>query len=549
MDEDFNLKLAKLQQLSATCRNVEVSAEGGRVPERALKKQLNFKLKNGIDKNKLKSYTSSIPTRAGSKGKKNASQCHISSTNRSGSRNWIKKRGIGTNIIAGASSHRSKKSNLIKASTVECVKDQLTNYSSQRKMKSKNSKRSISRDINKSKIDSKKQGSKKPSLFDYYSSLVLFKNVVYDKWWKREKIGNRIVIGPKIGINPVGISGELVKALKELINQCDNTSIPEMYPLKGVYKSGWLLFYDFAQETSESKANLMITNPNKDDLTGILQKNMFFNAGSIMVMPELRMECINSPQRNKEYYQTKVNMFCVYPNWSFEIYPIKTISLIDKPLSRKLTQWVEVSDILDFQYGYLSLDTKGRMITFSHNDSDADKYPLVGIWVHGLSANEDDLNDRHLTRNEKEDIKTASLRHYKLWQWLIGFLLKKNSLPTRSASKSKNTFLLLNFLKVGVAINPQLYEFKLCGWIDANDNKWVVSKYTNSSHCSLTSNKNLTYKFSSSDTHSFEKFYSMCKPSGRTTIYEKSQRKSTRRKNKSRNQSKDDKSIRNNKTT
>lgn len=53
----------------------------------------------------------------------------------------------------------------------------------------------------------------------------------------------------------------------------------------------------------------MITNPNSDETTGILQNSLLDLKGNVTYIPEFRMESMKSPERDREYYSTKINMF------------------------------------------------------------------------------------------------------------------------------------------------------------------------------------------------------------------------------------------------
>ena len=170
--------------------------------------------------------------------------------------------------------------------------------------------------------------------------------MIYGKFWRREKIGNRVIVSPKVGVSPVGISKELVAALKEALTQCSSDSIPEFYTIKGLFKSGCLLYYDFdmgdedkaitkfnsdlnfTPEKSELdvrgsvahnrektiKGHMMLTTPTSSEITGILQRNLCMSTETVISIPELRMESVHSPERNRNRYNSKINMFCLYPN-------------------------------------------------------------------------------------------------------------------------------------------------------------------------------------------------------------------------------------------
>jgi hypothetical protein len=53
----------------------------------------------------------------------------------------------------------------------------------------------------------------------------------------------------------------------------------------------------------------MITNPNSEETTGLLQNSLLDLKEGVTYIPELRMESMKSPERNREYYSTKINMF------------------------------------------------------------------------------------------------------------------------------------------------------------------------------------------------------------------------------------------------
>jgi hypothetical protein len=376
------------------------------------------------------------------------------------------------------------------------------------------------------RFEGQKCSSSLQSKLEFYSQKIGYKNVVYGKWWKREKIGNRIIIGPKVGINPVGISGDLIKTIKDLLYQWDSSNIPSTYSIQGVYKSGCLLFHDLSNENCLETADLMITHPNHSDQTGILQKFLLPSSPSLKHLPELRLETISSPEKgiSRAYFHSKLSLYLLYPNTSFEVYPLKPLSLISTPLSLSLTQ---PTNTPTFSHGYLSLDRKGRIIVFKKDDPQLKDFAGVGVWLQGLKVPEEELEDRHLNRLEKEDLKTASLRWPEVWRVLVDYLLQWRG-EMRSSSKRKNSFLLLNFLSIGGTIVPQLCEFRLWGEIDLLDNKWVVSKFKNSEHSWLSENKNLTFKFTSSETYSVPEFFAMWKPSKWESVQKKEKQISKR---------------------
>ena len=442
-------------------------------------------------------------------------------------------------------------------------------------------KRSASRDLSKSKNESKKQTILAPDVILYMTKCISFKSVTYGKFWKREKIGNRIVIWPKSVINPTGISKEIINHFKDSLSQCDSDNIPEFYSIQGIIKSNWLLYHSilFEEKAEEDViiSHLMITNPYGDEDTGVTKPqfvkewhsllksvselhtfknfvvdNFVENNSTISItrnplpsdylwiIPELRMESMNSPERDRDYFHAKINLHWIYPNWSFEIYPIKWFTLIDTPLSRVLTHKHNTNEFLNPQSGFLSLDRNGRIITFTIDDSNIMKYPLVGIWISGLVLSEEDYANSHLTKTEREDIKTSSLKHPLVWASWMRMLLCRNYWELRSSSKGKNTFLLLNFLKVGSSILPQLWEFKLCDAIEDSENNWVVSRFKNSSHSWLSSDKNLVFKFNSQEARLIDSFYSIWVSPTRQNIINKEQRKNSKRRTKSRNDYKED---------
>lgn len=261
------------------------------------------------------------------------------------------------------------------------------------------------------------------------------------------------------------------------------------------------------------------------------------------------MESVNSPERDRDYFHAKINMHWVYPNWSFEIYPIKWLTLIDTPLSRVLTRKHNINEISQQQSGFLSLDRNGRIITFTIDDSNIMKYPLVGIWISGLSISDEEYTSSNLTKTEKEDMKTSTLKHPLIWASWMRLLLCRNYWELRSSSKGKNTFLLLNFLKIGTNILPQLCEFKLWDTVGDNEKSWVVSKFKNSSHSCLSSDKNLVFKFCSEETKSIESFYWIWMSPWRQSLINKDHRANSKRRTKSRNGIKEEHSEGNTKST
>lgn len=206
-----------------------------------------------------------------------------------------------------SSSHRSKKSVITKNSLNDDVKNQT---SSHRSKMPKNSKTSTTRDVNNSNKETRRQLLAKELILSSYLKSISFKQVTVGKFWKREKLCNRILVCPKIGLNPVGISGKLIQNIKETLYKCDSDSIPNLYQLDGIQKSGCLLFYDYSTtENDNVKTNLMITNPNSEETTGISQNSLLDLKGNVTYIPEFRMESMKSPERNREYYITKINMF------------------------------------------------------------------------------------------------------------------------------------------------------------------------------------------------------------------------------------------------
>jgi hypothetical protein len=123
MDEDINSKLAKLHKLSAAYRSGHSRGSSTKNSKQVVRKQINLQLKINTDRNRLKSYTSSVPMKNESNPKRGNSTTGQTSVNRSSSKNRLKRRGGQSNLLEGASSHRSKKSSLMKTSTVEGVKE------------------------------------------------------------------------------------------------------------------------------------------------------------------------------------------------------------------------------------------------------------------------------------------------------------------------------------------------------------------------------------------------------------------------------------------
>ena len=111
---------------------------------------------------------------------------------------------------------------------------------------------------------------------------------------------------------------------------------------------------------------------------------------------------------------------------------------------------------IKLNYGFLSLDSKGRIITFEKDDPNRQKSYMVGIWVSGLTLAESEFLDPHLKKTEKEELKNSSCKHSHVWNSCIEFLLDTKFAERRSSSKNKNVFLLMNFLRIGQSIHPQL---------------------------------------------------------------------------------------------
>jgi hypothetical protein len=457
------------------------------------------------------------------------------------SRPWSSKITSHQTSLIPNSSHRSKNSALIKNSQNEDAKKQTESHVSQKRKKPKSCKMSAVRDTSKCKKEMRRKVVAKDLILSSYLKPILFKHVTVGKFWKRQKLWNRILIGPRIGFNPVGISGKLIENIKETLYKWDTDSIPNFYQLDGILKSGCLLYHDYSTtENDDFKTNLMITNPNSEETTGLLQNSLLDLKEGVTYIPELRMESMKSPERNREYYSTKINMFWVYPNWSFEIYPIKSISLVGNPLSRSLMQIPSGENSIKLNYGFLSLDTKGRIVTFEKDDPNRQKSYMVGIWISGLNISEKEFSDPHLKKTDKEELKNSSWLHNYVWKSLIEFLLDTKFTERRSASKNKNVFLLMNFLRIGKSIHPQLWEFKLCSAEGDNDNKWVVSKFKNASNSTISSDTNLMFKPTQSETYSFKEFYNLWLPSKRQNNFENTRKRSSNRNSKTK---KEDKSL------
>lgn len=185
----------------------------------------------------------------------------------------------------------------MKTNTVERIKEnEVIKSVSHRRQKSKNIKRSNSRDLSKSKQESKRQPVSLPEVVTYMAKSIMFKSVTYGKFWKREKIGNRIVIWPKSIINPTGISKDIINHFKESLAKCDSDNIPEFYSIQGIIKSNCLLFhsiyYDGVQDDDAVVSNLMVTNPSGDETTGIAQ-------------PQFVKECHNLLKSISEFHTFK----------------------------------------------------------------------------------------------------------------------------------------------------------------------------------------------------------------------------------------------------
>ena len=129
---------------------------------------------------------------------------------------------------------------------------------------------------------------------------------------------------------------------------------------------------------------------------------------------------------------------------------------------------------------------------------------------------------------------------------MVRLVLNKHSCDLASVWSNKESFLLLNFEKLEDKISPQMYEFRLSSPANRCDNYWSVWRYKNmTSSCVSSSSKNLSFKFSNtSEQYTFEQFYNFCVPNKRILPHEKALKK-FKRKNKSRNGSKDGLSTRN----
>lgn len=107
------------------------------------------------------------------------------------------------------------------------------------------------------------------------------------------------------------------------------------------------------------------------------------------------------------------------------------------------------------------MNKNGNLVTHSASDPHCEKLPLVGIWVAGIPFDDSQLDDLTLTKQEKDNLKLDTLKHPSVWASLVRFTLHRKFYELRSASTDKNSFMLLNFLKIDGKIYPQMYEFKL----------------------------------------------------------------------------------------
>ena len=267
----------------------------------------------------------------------------------------------------------------MKTSTYEGIKDHvIPNTESHRRKKSKTSKRSGSRDCSKPQQENSKLSFKNEILSKFTQELS-FSHWSYAKHVRVERTSHfYTVISPKMIFGYLGISKELINSFKNKLNKCATDNIPEYFTVQGNVNEKVMMLYDYAnsdQSTSDSFINdIMITQPNKNDVTGIFERNLLNNwykklrhiyKNSIetvwikeiiedndiiyltrapipsdyqLLLPELRMESTQSHEREREYYHTKINVYWAYANCSFEVYPIKSMNLSNTPLARVLIE-------------------------------------------------------------------------------------------------------------------------------------------------------------------------------------------------------------------
>lgn len=113
------------------------------------------------------------------------------------------------------------------------------------------------------------------------------------------KIGNRIVITPKLGIYSVSLKKELISSLKDSLFKCDTSSLPSNFKISGKCTSTTIML-DKCESVGEFTTDLLITHPGSSEVTGISQKTVLAMHGQIQYIPELRMETVTSSDRNKE---------------------------------------------------------------------------------------------------------------------------------------------------------------------------------------------------------------------------------------------------------
>lgn len=141
------------------------------------------------ERSKLKNYTSGVPNRHKSRNGKGAVSHSKTGHHRSITKGDLKRKPLNENTSAkmmfGSSSYRGR-----------------------------SSKRHISTDMNKSKHDTKRSLKHSERVLEPIFDTLRFNNSVYGKYWRREKIGNRIVITPKLALTPVTISATLISTLR-----------------------------------------------------------------------------------------------------------------------------------------------------------------------------------------------------------------------------------------------------------------------------------------------------------------------------------------------
>ena len=126
--------------------------------------------------------------------------------------------------------------------------------------------------------------------------------------------------------------------------------------------------------------------------------------------------------------------------------------MVATKLTKQLTS--KAPSRTELQTGVLTVDSEKRLMPLKGEDKAVSKYPIIGVWVSGLT-----LPDRKYESKEDRDAEKIKVieERAEVWTACTRFLLLHDLFDRKSISSSKEVFLLVVFFTN--ASSPAFIEF------------------------------------------------------------------------------------------